>query len=315
MIGHACKDEYGKYKNGKSGDQTKVEVYIRSWYKRPWSHVIRFNDVTMREKIAICMEHSCANNLIGYDQNQRNTLLTQARKVGYDPAKVIVPCETDCSADVSLCCIYAGVPESVLYVGGNSCTTSTLRNRLLSTGKVTVLTDSKYRISDAYLLRGDILLYEGHHVAVNLTDGSKVTTNISQPTISQTITTNQEAINKAVQSWMNAYLGTNILEDGLFGSTSKKHLNMCLEKALGLTSRNGVISDSELNMITYSKVFNSLELTKVLEAYLFVRGYNPQDFSGRYIDAVGDTVELFQKNNGLGVDGEAGKLTFKKAIF
>ena len=86
-IGHACKDENGKYKNGKAGDQTKVEVYIREWYNRPWSHIIRANDNVMRNKLAICMERACNNEKLGYNQNKRNTLLTQARKVGYDPSK------------------------------------------------------------------------------------------------------------------------------------------------------------------------------------------------------------------------------------
>ena len=36
------------------------------------------------------------------------------------------------------------------------------------------LTDSKYLTSDKYLLPGDVLLYEGHHVAMNLDYGSEV---------------------------------------------------------------------------------------------------------------------------------------------
>lgn len=36
-----------------------------------------------------------------------------------------------------------------------------------------MLTASKYLTSDAYLLPGDILLYEGHHTATNLDTGSK----------------------------------------------------------------------------------------------------------------------------------------------
>lgn len=80
-IGHATKDENGKYKNGISGDQTKVEVYIREWYNRPWSHIIRAKDKDMREKLAKDMEYSCNNDLLGYDQNQRNSALVLARKV------------------------------------------------------------------------------------------------------------------------------------------------------------------------------------------------------------------------------------------
>jgi len=181
MIGHAAKDEKGKYSAGIAGDQTKVEVYIRSWYSRPWKHIIRANNEELGNAIADAMEKACANNLIGYDQYERNDLLTEARKVAYDPSRVTVACETDCSALVSVCCMYAGIAEESLYIGGNSATTSTIRNRLLPTGQFTVLTDSKYLSSDKYLKRGDILLYEGHHVAVNLTNGELLTkkTNIN----------------------------------------------------------------------------------------------------------------------------------------
>ena len=37
-----------------------------------------------------------------------------------------------------------------------------------------MLTASKYLTSDAYLLEGDIILNDSHHVATNLTDGSKI---------------------------------------------------------------------------------------------------------------------------------------------
>ena len=172
-IAHASKDERNTYKNGKAGDQTGVEVYIRSWYSRPWNYVIRFKDKTMREKVAKAMELACKNDNIGYDQNQRNTLLTKARSVGYDPSKVTSTCETDCSALVTLACIYAGISESALVVSGNSATTTTLRSRLLKTGKVEVFSTTKYTGSDNYLLRGDILLKEGAHVAVAIEDGNK----------------------------------------------------------------------------------------------------------------------------------------------
>ena len=39
-----------------------------------------------------------------------------------------------------------------------------------------ILTESKYLTSDAYLLNGDILLNDNAHTAVNLTDGSKIST-------------------------------------------------------------------------------------------------------------------------------------------
>ena len=165
-IAHASKDEHGVYQGGQAGDQTGFEVCLRSWYNRPWTHVIRFNDSKMANKVAEAMEKAAKNDHIGYDQFQRNTLLTHARKVGYDPGRVTVDCETDCSALVSVACMYAGVKESVLYVSGNSSTTRSIRQRLSSTGLVKIFTDAEYTARTDHLRRGDILLCEGHHVAV-----------------------------------------------------------------------------------------------------------------------------------------------------
>lgn len=165
-IAHASIDERGKISGGEAGNQNGKELCTRSWYSKPWNCVIRFKDPAMRQKVADCMLRAVNNPRIGYDQNQRNTLLAYARNVGYDPYKVTALCETDCSALVTLACIYAGVPEKALVINGNSATTSTLRRLLEATGMVEVFTGKEYTTSDKNLIVGDILLSEGHHVAV-----------------------------------------------------------------------------------------------------------------------------------------------------
>lgn len=175
-IAHASIDEHGKIKGGAAGDQTGKEVCIRAWYNKPWNVVIRFHDPDMREKVAIAMENATKNEHIGYDQLQRNSLLNAVRKYGYDPRNASVDVETDCSALVTVACIYAGIAESALVKGGNCATTSTLKSRLKATGEVTIFTSKEYTRDTEKLLRGDILLAEGHHVAVvvsgNLIDTS-----------------------------------------------------------------------------------------------------------------------------------------------
>lgn len=166
LIAHASCDEHKGIKNGQAGDQTKKEVCTRTWYNKPWNAVIRFKDAGKREKIAQLMEKAAANDKIGYDQNQRNTLLAQARKFNYDVSKVTEPCETDCSALVTLACIYAGVPESKLIHNGNSATTRTLVPLLKTTGEVEVFTLPLYTQKTDKLVRGDILIKEGAHVVV-----------------------------------------------------------------------------------------------------------------------------------------------------
>lgn len=173
-IAHASGDEHHKLRGGTAGDQTGTEVTIREWYNRPWNVVLHWKDPIMGDRCATAMERACANDKIGYDQDQRNTALTQARKHGYDPGLIDKPCETDCSALVSLACMYAGIPEKKLFVSNNSSTTSTLRKRLMSTGLFVERTGDKYIKSPDYNTRGDILLYEGHHVAVQTENGKKV---------------------------------------------------------------------------------------------------------------------------------------------
>ena len=180
IIGHASGDERGKLRGGKAGEQNGREVYTRNWYNRPWTYVIEFIDPEMAEKAAYCMERACANVNIGYNQDKRNTLLVEARKYGYDPGKVTKKVDTDCSALVALCCMYAGIPEEALKSGNNSAYTGNLRTLLKKTGKVRIYTDKKRLTSGNYNHRGAILLNEGHHVAIQLTDGPNVSPRIKK---------------------------------------------------------------------------------------------------------------------------------------
>ena len=164
-ICHASISE-NKTVNGKRGDQTGKEVCIRQWYNKPWDTLIRFHDPDMREKCARAMEYACRNDHIGYSQNDRNSLLAAVRKMGYDPRTVQTDVNTDCSALVTLACIYAGIAESALVKGGNSATTSTLKSRLKATGEVEIHTSKDYTQKTDKLLRGDILLATGKHVVV-----------------------------------------------------------------------------------------------------------------------------------------------------
>ena len=164
MIAHAAINEKGKVSGGQAGDQNGKEVCIRSWYNRPWNVVIRLKDEEMRKRLAFAMKSAADNNTIGYSQQKRNTLLTFARFVNYDLSKVKTPCETDCSALVSVACMYAGIPENVLYRGGNCSTTSNLKARLKPYS--TLFTSKDYTQKPNKLEVGDILLYEGSHVAV-----------------------------------------------------------------------------------------------------------------------------------------------------
>lgn len=169
IIGSARIDERGKARGGKAGDQTGREVSTQTWYNRitnPWV-VLRPKIPAHAEKIARAMEMACANQHIGYDQGERDTLYSAAAAYGYDVSKVMKAVETDCSALVRVCCAYAGIRV------GNFRTTNEA-SMLVATGMFDKLTDSRYIHRSDYLMRGDILVTkrQGHTVVV-LTDGPK----------------------------------------------------------------------------------------------------------------------------------------------
>ena len=166
LIAHASIGENGNIKNGKAGDQTGKEVCVRTWYSKPWQYLIRFKDIYKADRVARCMEMAAKNDRIGYDQNQRNTLLREARKYNYDVSRIVNDCETDCSALVSVACMYAGIPESILTFNGNCATTRTIRPILQATGEVEVYATTPYLTKTDRLKRGDILLREGSHIVV-----------------------------------------------------------------------------------------------------------------------------------------------------
>ena len=166
-IGQASRDERMRYSGGVAGDQDGKEVVIRDWYSRPWNKVLRCKDSKKAEKIAVAMEKACRNDYIGYDQNQRTTLYSLCKANGWKIEDVKTPCETDCSALVAVCVNSAGIKVSGDIYTGNEA------KALLQTGEFELLSSPKYLLSDEYLKRGDILLYEFHHTAIVLQDGRK----------------------------------------------------------------------------------------------------------------------------------------------
>lgn len=166
-IGQASRDERMRYSGGVAGDQDGKEVAIREWYNRPWNKVLRAKDPAKAEKIASAMEAACKNNYIGYDQSQRTTLYELCKANGWRIPAVKTPCETDCSALVAVCVNAAGIKVSgSIYTGNESAV-------LTKTGEFDLLSDPKYLLTDEYLRRGDILLYEFHHTAIALENGKK----------------------------------------------------------------------------------------------------------------------------------------------
>lgn len=169
ILAHASGDERGKFWYGQAGDQTKSEVYFKVWFNRPWKYVLRPKDATMREKLVTAMTNAAYNEHIGYDMLQRKSLYMAAGKVGWDLSKVTKDVETDCSALVSTALVFAGLkPKDVLTRDGNLLYTTIMKDRLMATGKFTLLTSKEYLNGPDKLQRGDILVLapDGHTAVV-----------------------------------------------------------------------------------------------------------------------------------------------------
>ncbi len=168
LVGSARYDENGSASGGTAGDQNGKEVSTQAWYSKPWDYMAIHPDANVREKIAAAVEDACANDCIGYDQNQRNTLNTQAAKVDYKLSKITTACECDCSSLVNVACIAAGAVTDSSY-GSNGWTTSTMKDKLKAAGFV-ILTD--YLTAEKYAVRGAIYVKSGSHTVTALGNGS-----------------------------------------------------------------------------------------------------------------------------------------------
>lgn len=173
IFGSARIDENGNLAGGKAGDQTGKEISIQPYYmhKKGWV-VLRAKDKGVANVLCKAMQEACANDFIGYDQNQRTTVITELKKKG-SFARIDTFCEADCSSLVRGCCIQAG------FDPGNF-TTANEASLLMATGKFMNF-DVK---SEAELQNGDILVTKtkGHTVIVVSSSNKVVETVQTTPT-------------------------------------------------------------------------------------------------------------------------------------
>lgn len=158
VIGSARIDENGRARGGKPGDQTGSEVSTQQYYlhSKGWD-VIRAKDEKVAHKIGSAMAAACANRHWGYNQDERDSGTKKVADYGYDPAMLSVDANTDCSALVRCCVLYAGVWVGDFYTG-------TEKAMLLKTGAFELV---NVKLPDE-LRMGDILVTKskGHTVVV-----------------------------------------------------------------------------------------------------------------------------------------------------
>lgn len=173
-ISNSGSDENGGYTGGRAGDQTGKEWCLKPWNNRPWTMVLRYPDQAVALKIAELGIAAALNDRIGYDQTQRATYWQRLKEAGYDPSKITVVCEDDCTAGVSANVKAAGALFGIKKLENLPlCTSRNMRQEFTAAGFI-ALTEKKYLTGTGYLLPGDILLYESHHAATNITLGKSV---------------------------------------------------------------------------------------------------------------------------------------------
>ena len=171
MLSNCGHDENNRYHGGKPGDQTGEEWRLCNWYDKTWHFVLRHPDPKVREMMATMAEQAAENDLIGYNQDERTTFWKHLQASAYNPSQITIPCNADCSSGVAAIAKATGYRLGIdalrdlspdIYTGNEK--------EVFEKAGFTVLTDPKYRTSDQYLIRGDVLL-AAHHTVINVTNG------------------------------------------------------------------------------------------------------------------------------------------------
>lgn len=282
-------DERGKITGGASGDQTGREVCKEALSSTgSWSKILR--PPRNASKIAALALQAAANDNIGYDQNNRESLNNAARAVGYDLSKV-GPCECDCSSLVAVECIGAGFNVSPAMYTGNE------RAALKAAG----FTELSY--SAAALRVGDVLWRSGHTATVVSTSSTPA------PAPSPTPAPSGNSSIKAVQSWLNSFVNAGLDVDGVRGPLTKRALVKAWQKVVG-TAQDCIWGPKTRAATPVLKRGARGNAVKVLQAALICLGYDTGGFDGIFGGKTENAVRAFQRAHGLSVDGQAGKNTF-----
>ena len=143
-------DERGRAVGGRAGDQSGSELNCHTLAGTgAWTYILR-PPAKAKETMIKQAYAAAKNNHIGYDQNQRTTLFTQAKAKKWDIAKITVDCETDCSALIAVLCNCAGLSVSKdMYTG----------NQVAALTKVGF---TKMSYAESKLKPGDVIWRKGH---------------------------------------------------------------------------------------------------------------------------------------------------------
>ena len=121
----------------------------------------------------------------------------------------------------------------------------------------------------------------------------------------------------AVQRWLNEEYALDIYIDGVYGNQTKGALTKALQTELNRQSSAGLAVDGIYGPKTAAAVINLRrgsqgDLVQILQGLLIGNGYDTGGLDGDFGTQTDKAVRNFQSDNGLYVDGVAGKATFEE---
>lgn len=320
LISNSGHDENGRYSGGRAGDQTGTEWALIPWYSRPWKCVLRHPNSAVRAKIAELGVKAAKNDLIGYDQGQRDTYWQHLKVSNYDPSQITIACEADCSAGVIANVKAVG---HLLRIDALKNLKATYTGDMRSAFKVAgfnVLTDKKYLNGPDYLLAGDILLNDGLHTATNIADGAEMGGNANA-----NIGSGRNNVADG-QRWLNSNYGDKILKccgaklrvDGEYGTKSrwaalavwKDLMNRKYSTKLDPANKNFYNSCKKVAPNATVSRGTQGTFTFLVQFILAAKGFYFGSMDALCGDGLTAAIKSYQKSKGLTVDGYCGADTW-----
>lgn len=132
-----------------------------------------------------------------------------------------------------------------------------------------------------------------------------------------TPTSNGSSDIEVVQDWLNDNYDTGLDIDGIYGSLTKSALVKALQTELNKQCGAGLDVDGIFGWRTRAAIVNLYSgvqgnLTKTLQGLLICNGYDTNGFDGIFGAGTAHAVQQYQSDQGLYVDGIAGKDTFER---
>jgi peptidoglycan hydrolase-like protein with peptidoglycan-binding domain len=126
---------------------------------------------------------------------------------------------------------------------------------------------------------------------------------------------------KMIQKWLNDYCRAGLQIDGEFGPKSKEGMVKAIQHFHNVNFDAGLVVDGKFgpktsNACTYVSInhLQKTDLAFMAQCLLYVNGYDPQGLDSIFGKDSTTAAKAFQKDHNLEIDGEVGKLTFKKLV-